>query len=215
LDLLGIKNEEETIINKEVDDNQELNKCVSPYEEPRAKKPKTERKSSEKPGNNEIKKNSQINDNSDQKGSFNQNNNYGDFASVLRALTCSSANFAGAEQSTTTNLLDTSSSDPLSSQFPSNQITSTDDPTAFLMATMAAAATQNGGGNNNNNSQTTTTNNNNNQQTNSGNQSPSTQQKRARTRIGDDHVKILRQVVKLIYTYFLLKLIIMRIIWRL
>uniref|UniRef100_A0A915MUF6 Uncharacterized protein n=1 Tax=Meloidogyne javanica TaxID=6303 RepID=A0A915MUF6_MELJA len=145
LDLLGIKNEEETIINKEVDDNQELNKCVSPYEEPRAKKPKTERKSSEKPGNNEIKKNSQINDNSDQKGSFNQNNNYGDFASVLRALTCSSTNFAGAEQSTTTNLLDTSSSDPLSSQFPSNQITSTDDPTAFLMATMAAAATQNVG----------------------------------------------------------------------
>uniref|UniRef100_A0A914KSB0 Uncharacterized protein n=1 Tax=Meloidogyne incognita TaxID=6306 RepID=A0A914KSB0_MELIC len=193
LDLLGIKNEEETIINKEVDDNQELNKSVSPYEEPRAKKPKNERKSSEKPGNNEIKKNSQINDNSDQNGSFNQNNNYGDFASVLRALTCSSANFAGSEQSTTTNLLDTSSSDPLSSQFPSNQITSTDDPTAFLMATMAAAATQNGGGNNNNNSQTTTTNNNNNQQTNSGNQSPSTQQKRARTRIGDDHVKILRQ----------------------
>uniref|UniRef100_A0A915MTP9 Homeobox domain-containing protein n=1 Tax=Meloidogyne javanica TaxID=6303 RepID=A0A915MTP9_MELJA len=143
LDLLGIKNEEETIINKEVDDNQELNKSVSPYEEPRAKKPKNERKSSEKPGNNEIKKNSQINDNSDQNGSFNQNNNYGDFASVLRALTCSSANFAGSEQSTTTNLLDTSSSDPLSSQFPSNQITSTDDPTAFLMATMAAAATQN------------------------------------------------------------------------
>uniref|UniRef100_A0A915P1Q8 Uncharacterized protein n=1 Tax=Meloidogyne floridensis TaxID=298350 RepID=A0A915P1Q8_9BILA len=197
LNLLGIKNEEETIITKEVDDNQELNKSVSPYEEPRAKKQKTERKFSEKPGNNEIKKNSQnnqINDNSDQNESFNQNNNYGDFASVLRALTCSSANFAGAEQSTTVNLLDTSSSDPLSSQFPSNQITSTDDPTAFLMATMAAAATQNGGGNNNNNNnQTTTTNNNNNQQTNSGNQSPSAQQKRARTRIGDDHVKILRQ----------------------
>uniref|UniRef100_A0A915M1S9 Homeobox domain-containing protein n=1 Tax=Meloidogyne javanica TaxID=6303 RepID=A0A915M1S9_MELJA len=42
LNLLGIKNEEETIITKEVDDNQELNKSVSPYEEPRAKKQKTE-----------------------------------------------------------------------------------------------------------------------------------------------------------------------------
>uniref|UniRef100_A0A1I8B8G3 Homeobox domain-containing protein n=1 Tax=Meloidogyne hapla TaxID=6305 RepID=A0A1I8B8G3_MELHA len=182
LDLLGIKNEEETIINNkqsELDNNQELNKSVSPFEEPQAKKSKTERKLSEKSGNNEIKKNSQLNDNSDQNGGFNQNNSYGDFASVLRALTSSSASFG--EQSTTS--LDPS--DPLSSQFPSNQITSTDDPTAFLMATMAAAAAQNGG----NNTQT----NNNNQQTNSGNQSPSAQQKRARTRIGDDHVKILRQ----------------------
>ncbi|KAF7638759.1 hypothetical protein Mgra_00001840 [Meloidogyne graminicola] len=175
LDLFGIKNEEETNIKE----SEELNKSL--YEEPQAKKPKTERKSKshEKSENKKINQNTLINENSDQNGCFSQNNStFGDlnnFASVLKALTSSSSS-GFVDQLTTTDSID-----PLSSQFSSNfSQNQLDDQTAFLMATMAAAVAQNNNNNGENqiNQQTTT---------NSGTQSPSTQQKRARTRIGDDH----------------------------